>query len=204
MLPQVKHYTPEEYLALEEKALVKNEYFQGRIYQMTGASLNHNGIIANLSGLLFQSLKGKSCRHFINDMCLLVKANGLYTYPDVMVVCGPVELAAGPLETLTNPLLIIEVLSSSTAEYDRTDKFELYKGLDSLQNYVLVDQHRPYIQVFNRLENESRLWVLETFSGMESQAKFPALELSLNLADIYNRVEWPETGTAHPHQPQEN
>ncbi len=204
MLPQIKFYTPEEYLALEEKAPVKSEYFQGRIYQMTGASFKHNVITANLSGLLYQSLNRNTCQHFIGDMRLLVKTNGLYTYPDVMVVCGPVDLAAGPLETLTNPLLIIEVLSDSTAEYDRTDKFELYKGLESLQNYVLVDQHRAYIQVFRRLENEPRLWALESFSGLESQAYFPALELRLDLADIYNRVEWSKTEaeTAHPHQPQ--
>jgi Uma2 family endonuclease len=202
MQPHTKVYTPEEYLALEEKVPVKSEFFQGRIYQMTGASLNHNRIVANLSGLFYRALNGQSCEHFIGDMRLLVKANGLYTYPDLMVVCGPVDLAAGQMDTLTNPLLIIEVLSESTAEYDRTDKFELYKGLDSLQNYALVDQRRPYIQVFKRLENEPRLWVLESFTGLESQATFPALELSLSLADIYNRVELLATDTFHPHQPE--
>lgn len=169
---------------------------------MTGASLNHNTITANLSGLLFQTLNRKTCRHFINDMRLLVKVNGLYTYPDLMVVCGPVDLTIGREDTLTNPVLIIEVLSDSTAEYDRTDKFEFYKGLDSLQNYVLVDQHRPYIQVFRRFENEPDLWVLESFSGLESQAHFPALGLTLNMADIYDLVEWPEPETKpeHPQQ----
>lgn len=98
---------------------------------------------------------------------MLVKANGLYTYPDVMVVSGPLELVAGQLETVANPGLIIEVLSNSTAEYDRTDKFELYKALNSLQNYLLVDQHRPYIQSFTRLQNEPRLWTVETFQGLE-------------------------------------
>lgn len=202
MLPNVKLYTPEEYLALEEKSPVKNEYFQGHIYQMTGASFNHNVITANLSGLFYQAFNEKPCQHFIADMRLLVKTNGLYTYPDLMAVCGPVDLVTGQLETLTNPLLIIEVLSDSTAEYDRTTKFELYKGLDSLKNYVLVDQHRPYIQVFNRLENDPHLWVLESFSGLESQVKFPALELSLNLTDIYKRIEWPEPATEHPYQTQ--
>jgi Uma2 family endonuclease len=204
MLPQTRLYTPEEYLALEEKSPVKSEYYRGRIYQMTGATINHNRIVFNLSGLFFQALNGKSCEGFNGDMRLLVKANGLYTYPDLMVVCGPVDLVIGRKDTLTNPILIIEVLSDSTDQYDRTDKFDLYKGLDSLQNYVLVDQHRPYIQVFRRLETEPHLWVLENFSGLESQVPFPALDLTLNLADIYKRVEWPEPETKpeHPQQPQ--
>lgn len=201
MLPQVKHfYTPEEYLALEEKASSKSEYFRGQIYQMTGASLNHNRITINLTGLLYRALSGKSCEVFSSDMRLLVRANGLYTYPDVMVICGAVDLAAGQSDTATNPRLIIEVLSNSTAEYDRTDKFELYKALNSLQNYVLVDQHRPYIQCFYRLENEPRIWAVETFNGLDAQLRLPALDLELGLGEIYSRVEWPQTETEHPNQ----
>ncbi len=201
MLPQVnRYYTPEEYLALEEKASTKSEYFRGRIYQMSGASLNHNRITVNLTGLLYRALGGKSCEVFSGDMRLLVKANGLYTYPDIMVICGPIDLIAGQVDTVANPLLIIEVLSNSTADYDRTDKFELYKALNTLQNYVLIDQHRPYIQSFNRLENEPRLWSLETFNGLDKQLRLPALDLELNLGDIYNRAEWSETEIAHPNQ----
>lgn len=201
MLPQAKrYYSPEEYLALEEKASAKSEYFRGQIYQISGASLNHNRITVNLTGLLYRALAGKSCEVFSGDMRLLVKANGLYTYPDLMVICGPVDLIAGQVDTVANPVLIIEVLSNSTAEYDRTDKFELYKGLNTLQNYVLVDQHRPYIQSFNRLENEPRLWSLETFNRLDEQLRLPALDLELHLRDIYHRVEWPETETAHPGQ----
>lgn len=202
MLPQTRLYTPEEYLALEEKASVKSEFYRGRIYQMTGATINPNRIVYNLSGLFYQALNGKSCEAFIGDMRLLVKSNGLYTYPDLIVVCGPPDLVIGRKDTLTNPILIIEVLSDSTDRYDRTDKFELYKGLDSLQNYVLVDQHRPYIQVFRRLENEPNLWVLESFSGLESQVRFPALDTTLSLADIYKRVEWPESETKPDHPAQ--
>ncbi len=201
MLPQVKrYYTPEEYLAQEEKASTKSEYFRGRIYQMSGAFLNHNRITVNLTSLLYQALSGKSCEVFSGNMRLLVKANGLYTYPDIMVICGPVDLIAGQVDTVANPLLIIEVLSNSTADYDRTDKFELYKALNTLQNYVLIDQHRPYIQSLNRLENEPRLWSLETFNGLDKQLRLPALDLELNLGDIYNRVQWPEIEIGHPNQ----
>ncbi|MBN9387285.1 MAG: Uma2 family endonuclease [Chloroflexi bacterium] len=204
MLPQTRLYTPEEYLPLEEKSPIKSEFYRGRIYQMTRATLNHNTITANLSGLLFQTINRKTCRHFIGDMRLLVKANGLYTYPDLMVVYRPVDLTFGRKDTITNPDLIIEVLSDSTAEYDRTDKFDLYKELDSLQNYVLVDQHRPYIQVFRRLENEPHLWVLESFSGLENQVRLPALDITLSLADIYDLVKCPEpeAKAEHPQQPQ--
>jgi Uma2 family endonuclease len=115
-----------------------------------------------------------------------------------MVICGPLELAPGRADTVTNPLVIIEVLSGSTAEYDRTDKFELYKAIETLQNYVLVDQHRSYIQCYWRVVDEPRLWTVETYRHREESLKLPALDISLSLDQIYSRVEWPQTSGEHP------
>src|SRR3954449_12283492 len=105
MLNKASHfYTPEQYLTLEESSEQKNEYFRGEIFQMAGASVSHNRIIFNLSGLLYQKLSGGPCEAFNSDMRLLVEANGLYTYPDLMITCGPPELVPGRTDTITNPL----------------------------------------------------------------------------------------------------
>jgi Uma2 family endonuclease len=192
------YYTPEEYLKLEASSEYKNEYFRGEIFQMAGGSVSHNRIIFNLSGLLYQKLNGSDCEAFNSDMRLLVETNGLYTYPDLMVTCGPLVLAPGRADTITNPLVIIEVLSTSTAEYDRTDKFELYKALETLQNYVLVDQHRAYIQCYWRVAGEPQLWTVETYRHLDESLKLPALDISLGLNEIYSRVVWPKTTNVHP------
>lgn len=200
MVNQAKspYYTPEEYLNREQSAEYKSEYYRGEIFQMAGGSVSYNRIIFNLSGLLYQQLSGSSCEAFNSNMRLLVKPNGLYTYPDLMIICGPLELVPSRTDTVTNPLVIIEVLSESTAEYDRTDKFELYKALETLQNYVLVDQHRPYIQCYGRLVEEPRLWTVETYRHLAESLRLPALDISLNLEQIYDRVEWPKPITKHP------
>ena len=194
--PTQKYYTPEEYLALEEKAKTKSEYFRGKIYQMAGASVNHNRITSNLCGLLFAALEGKACDAFAGDMRLLVQANGLYTSPDIMVVCGSLLLAKNSPNTVINPVAIIEVLSETTAEYDRTDKFDLYKELPTRQNYVMAEQDRPYLQCYQRGIAQS--WLVETYHGLEESLYLPSLEVRLPLRQIYNRVEWSSVPLRHP------
>ena len=193
-----KLYTPAEYLALEETAKYKSEYYRGKIYAMAGASLNHNRITRNLTGLLFAALGGRNCEAFAGDMRLLIEVEGLYTYPDVMVVCGNPVLAPNSDSTITNPLVIFEVLSDSTSEYDRTDKFELYKKVPTLQNYVLVDQHRAYIQCYRR--GEGRIWLVESYNLLDENLNLPALDIELSLKAIYERVEWPAPSSTHPEQ----
>src|SRR5688572_31697002 len=111
---QPRYYTPEEYLALEEVAETKNEYFQGEIFAMSGGSANHNQIAVSVCMMLAAEFEEKPCKVFSSDLRLLVQANGLYTYPDAMVVCDPVEYAEGRNDTITNPIVIVEVLSQST------------------------------------------------------------------------------------------
>lgn len=182
------HYTPEQYLAMEETAEYKSEYYQGEIFVMAGGSVNHNRIAGNIYFLLRLALRGKPCQSFIGDVRLLVEQNGLYTYPDVMVVCGGIDYVIGRTDTITNPLVIFEVLSDSTANYDRTTKFGLYRALDSLRAYVMVDQARPYVEYFERLDN--RRWVLETYTSLEEVLRIPAIEAEFEIAQIYDRVEF--------------
>ena len=151
--PDQKYYTPEEYLALEEAADYRSEYFQGEIFAMSGGSANHNRITKNLVIALERSFENKPCEAFMTDMRLLVKKNGLYTYPDIMAVCGQLEFAEGRDDTLTNPVVIVEVLSKSTQDYDRGGKFALYRAIETFQDYVLIDQHTIQVEHFHRLDD---------------------------------------------------
>ncbi len=188
--PQKTYYTPEEYLALEEEAEYRSEYYQGEIFAMSGGSANHNRIIKNLVIALESAFEGKPCEAFITDMRLLVKKNGLYTYPDVMAVCGGLEFAEGRDDTLTNPAVIVEVLSKSTEGYDRGAKFELYRALDSLQDYVLIDQHKIHVENFHKLEDGR--WILQEFNRIEDTLTIESIDFEIPLQQIYQRVAWEE------------
>jgi len=187
-LRQQENYTPEEYLALEETADYRSEYFRGEIFAMSGGSANHNRIARNLVVRLDTAFADKPCEAFINDMRLLVKENGLYTYPDVMAVCGQLEFVPDRTDTLTNPSLIIEVLSKSTAGYDRGAKFELYRALNSLQDYVLVDQAKIHVEHFHRLDDGR--WLLQEFNELEDVLKIETIEFEISLTQIYQKVDW--------------
>ena len=136
---QRRVYTREEYLLLEEKAEYKSEYRQGEIVAMTGASLNHNRIIISLSTFLTNAFESRSRETFTNDLRLWIERKRLYTYPDVMVICGQPKFVEGRADTIVNPKIIIEVLSKLTESYDRGDKFYAYWALDTFAEYVLVD-----------------------------------------------------------------
>lgn len=183
-----KFYSPEEYLALEELAEYRSEYYRGEIFAMSGGSVNHNRIAKNIVVALDVALAGKPCETFIADMRLLVKKNGLYTYPDVMIVCGQLEFAKGRTDTLTNPTVIIEVLSESTQAYDRGAKFELYRALETLQDYVLIDQSRVHVEYFHKLDDGR--WLLAEFNVLDGVLLLESVGVKLSLSQIYRRMEW--------------
>jgi Uma2 family endonuclease len=183
-----KYYSPEEYLALEEMADYRSEYYRGEIFAMSGGSANHNRIAGNVYVALREALEGKPCETFVTDMRLLVKENGLYTYPDVMVVCGQLEFVEGREDTITNPVVIVEVLSKSTQDYDRGGKFQLCRAIDSLRDYVLIDQARIHVEYFHKLE-DSR-WLLTEFNELEAVLCLEAVSVDLPLSRVYQRVEW--------------
>lgn len=144
------HYTYAEYLALEASSNVKHEYLDGQIYAMAGGTPEHAALAAAVIGLLFPELRRGRCRAYDADLRVRVPSTGLATYPDVTVVCGPLERDAEDEHAVTNPTLIVEVLSRSTEEYDRGDKFEHYKGLASLRQYVLVSHRERRLEVWTR------------------------------------------------------
>ncbi|MBI4788757.1 MAG: Uma2 family endonuclease [Chloroflexi bacterium] len=186
--PKDKFITPEEYLALEEKADHRSEYCDGEIFAMAGGSVNHNQITANIYAGLRQLMAQRPCRVFINDMRLRIQHSGLYTYPDAMVVCGKVEFVLKRDDTVMNPIVIVEVWSDSTQAYDRGAKFALYRRIPALQEYVMIDQNQPYVEHFRR---EGHFWVLETLEQMDAVLTMPALSCEMPLSVMYERVEWP-------------
>lgn len=183
------YYTPAEYLAIERESETKNEYFQGEIFAMSGASRAHNLLVTNLI-MGFGSRLGDSCSVFPSDMRVHVAANGLYTYPDVSVVCGEEQyLDDAYLDTLLNPVVLVEVLSKTTAKDDRNSKFLLYKSIASLQHYVLVDSQRVNVALYSRGAGSS--WLFEEYQGVGAVLPLPALTIAVPLAEIYRRLELP-------------
>ena len=182
--------SPAEYLAMERASRdIKHEFFRGEIFAMAGGSRKHNLLALNLSGMLYNTLRDGPCETYSNDMRVLVHPSGLYTYPDLVVTCEQPRFEDEFGDTLLNPQLIIEVLSDSTESYDRGKKFEHYRRIESLVEYMLVAQDRPQIDLFSRSSDGS--WQLTDASGLESAIRLASLEAVLPLAEIYARIEFP-------------
>lgn len=187
--PAKKYYTVEEYLSLEETAEYKSEYYKGEIFAMAGGSANHNRIARNVLTALTQAFESKPCEAFGSDMKVGVKKEVYYTYPDVSVVCGEIEFDEDRTDSMTNPTLIVEVLSPSTADYDRNKKFEMYRGRKSLQDYVLIDQDRVLIEYYHKVAvNE---WRLKIYEELNETVNFEAVGVELPIQRIYSRVKFP-------------
>jgi Uma2 family endonuclease len=180
--------TPEEYLEIERKAEFKSEYYNGEMFAMAGASERHGVIISNIVAEFRQQLKGRVCRVISNDLRLRVLPSGLYTYPDVIVVCGESRHADDRSDTLLNPTVIIEVLSDSTRDYDRGQKFEFYRALPSLQEYLTVAQAYPHIEQWTRQQENSG--VLTEFSDLNQSIHLPSIDCVLKLSEVYDKVDW--------------
>jgi Uma2 family endonuclease len=184
--------TPEEYLEIERRAERKSEYFQGEMFAMAGASLEHAEIIINLARELSQRLKGRPCHVYSTDVRLRVDPTGLYTYPDVMVICGDPQLADERRDTVVNPVLIVEVLSESTEAYDRGKKFEQYRTLPSLREYLLVAQDAPRIEQWIRQPDDN--WLRAETKGRGASIQLASVDCVLPLAEVYDKIEWPAEG----------
>jgi Uma2 family endonuclease len=184
--------TPEQYLAIERKAEFRSEYYRGEMFAMAGASLEHNRIKENLIIEIGARLKGGPCQSFSSDMRVKVSATGLYTYPDIVIVCGEPELEDAELDTLLNPQIIIEVLSESTAEYNRGKKFRQYRQIESFQEYILVAQDEPLIERSVRQPDGS--WKQTFIEGLERDFTFATVPVQVPLADVYAGVVFPAPG----------
>lgn len=178
--------TPEEYLAIERQADTRSEYLDGETFAMSGASRWHNLVTTNLSGELRAQLKTRSCEVYSSDQRVHIPATGLYTYPDVVVVCGEPRFEDRLLDTLLNPRLLIEVLSPTTEGYDRGKKFEHYQSVDSLLEYLLVDPARPRLEHY--LRQDGNRWVLTVLESLDATVALTSIQCELPLAEIYDKV----------------
>jgi Uma2 family endonuclease len=175
--------TEDEYLSFERSSAIRHEYLAGQIYAMAGATREHNLITGNVAGELRMRLKGKPCETYSNDMRVRISRSSQYTYPDVVVVCGPPQFLDDQADTLLNPLVIIEVLSSSTEAYDRGGEFRDYRSIESFSEYVLIAQAKKSADHFTKINN---IW---TIQEVEQEIRFVTIPCTLTFSEIYDRVE---------------
>jgi len=184
--PSQRRFTIAEYLALEADSETKHEFYQGEIFAMAGATIPHNEISTNVLAGLHARLRGKGCRPYGSDLRIRVKKPNLFTYADTVVVCGKIEPAEESPHSVTNPRVIFEVLSKSTENYDRGQKWELYQQLDSLQEYVLVSQEEAKVTRYYRAPGGPWQYVL--ISGLDQTLRLESLDCELPLSEVYDHV----------------
>lgn len=178
--------TRDEYLATEANAEFKSEYYDGEVFAMTGGSPQHSMICFNLIRRIGEAADQRDCIGFESNMKLEISPKNAFVYPDIMVVCGRPELAPGCTDAITNPTLIIEVLSPSTESFDRGKKFEYYRALPSLKEYVLVSQNRPAVETF--FKQDERNWLFTAVNGLSKSIVLQSLDDEIALQDIYKKV----------------
>ncbi len=183
-----------QYLARERAAEYRSEYLAGRMYAMTGASREHNVITLNLGRELSMQLRSRPCEVYVLEMRVKVAPTGLYTYPDVVGLCGRPEFEDAAVDTLLNPAFAIEVLSPSTEAYDRGEKFAHYRRLATLREYVLVAQARMRVERYARVEPGSDSWTFAALTEPGEQLELTSLGCAVPLREIYERVTLPPPG----------
>jgi len=188
------YLTPEQYLEIERKAEFKSEYYQGEMFAMAGARYAHIKIVANAMRDLGQQLRHGNCEPLSNDLRVRVTPTGLYTYPDVVIVCGKPQFLDDTLDTLLNPTVIIEVLSESTEVYDRTRKFEQYRTLESLSAYLMISSLRVSVERYLRQADGSWNFIAKT--SLEDAIDLPSVGCRLLLAELYEKVDFPASEPA--------
>lgn len=184
---KIKKLTPEEYLNIERNAEFKSEYYNGEMFALAGASYIHNKISSNLHVSLANQLKGKTCQVFQSDLKIREQISGLFTYPDVVVICGEPEFYDDEKDVVVNPTVIMEVLSKSTETYDRGFKFELYRSIETLKDYFMISQDKISIEYYTR--NADNSWTLNEFKEINQCIEIKSIECILELKDVYYKVE---------------
>lgn len=183
-----KIYTPEEYLELEVNSEIRNEYRDGDIISMTGGTPDHNDIAGNLYILLKSALRGKEYRTFYVDQRLWIPERNLYTYPDVMVISRPLELQIGRTDTVMNPCFIAEVLSKSTQNYDRSEKFVAYRAIPTFREYLLIDQYRVYVEHY--VQTNAHQWLFSEYDDPTVTLTLSTIDVQLQIADLYDNIDF--------------
>ncbi len=179
--PVRRKWTVDEYLAYEQETGIKHEYIDGEIYAMTGGTGRHGLIASNMGGALYQRLRDNPCRAYSSDVKIHI-SNTKFVYPGVSVVCGEAQFADDEQSRLTNPVMIVEVLSPSTADYDRGQKFDFYKSVTSVQHYLLLEQNTLLARLYTRRDKG---WFLQEFTDSDDELPLNALEITVPLRDVY-------------------
>jgi len=187
-----KIYTPQEYLKMEERSETRHEFVNGEIYDMSGGTATHNKIAVNVSFALESVIRKNKlpCRSFVNDLRLRILKANMFTYPDVMLICGKIEFEARRQDVVLNPVVIFEVLSESTSNYDRSRKFAAYRQIPSLEEYVMIDQARVSVEVFRR--DKTKFWIFEALEELTDTLKLKSVGIEISIAGIYDGVETAE------------
>ena len=191
--------SPDEYLAIERQAPYRSEYYAGEIFAMAGGSPRHSRIKTNVLTQLNLRLQNQPCTPYDSDLRIRVPETNLYTYPDASVICGDLEFDDEQNDTVLNPTLIVEVLSPSTEAYDRGMKFDQYRRLESLREYVLVSQDAPRIERF--LRNDDGTWNLAVVNGLEESVNLLSIGVTLPLAEVFLKVDFASKESLRPAQP---
>jgi Uma2 family endonuclease len=187
-VPAPKFYSIEEYLLLEEEAEEKHEYYQGEIFAMAGATIPHNQVVRNTLTAIDNFLRGKSCQVFPSDLKIWCEKHSLFTYPDISIVCGDPEVLNNRNDVISNPSVIIEVLSAKTQNYDRGNKFKYYRSLPSLKEYILISSMEILIERYSRLS--TGFWHLRELTNPDDSFLIEAIDFSCPLMDLYRNVHF--------------
>jgi Uma2 family endonuclease len=185
---QTRLYSPEEYLEMEVLSEERHEYRDGEIIPMAGAMPNHNRVTLNVASVMNFAFKGTSYEVFTVDQRLWIPKKRIYTYPDVLVIQGELELQAGRKDTVMNPLVIVEVLSRSTAEYDRQEKFRDYRTIPTFYEYLLVDQYSQHVEHYVKVS--AKKWDFQEYDETDTVVRLGTIDLELAIADIYDKVNF--------------
>jgi Uma2 family endonuclease len=185
------YYTPEEYLQMEEKVEDKNEYHNGEIIPMTGSTTNHNKIAVNFCRKFPLTINDQDYELYIGDIKLLIPNYKVYTYPDIMIVKGKPIYEGSGKTIINNPLIIAEILSKSTQNYDRGEKFKYYRSLPSLSEYILIDQYSFYVEQYAK-QNDQR-WLFKDNEGSQAMLNLDSIDFQIAFSDLYARIDFDYT-----------
>jgi Uma2 family endonuclease len=185
---ETKYYTPEEYLALEETSEDKNEYRQGEIIPMVGATTNHNQIAGNFYRRFPLTINNQDYYTYMETVRLWLSDYSIYTYPDVMVIKGQPLYQGNSQSNVINPLIIVEVLSNSTKAYDRGDKFKFYRSLPTFQEYILIEQSSYSVERYYKQKDDQ--WLVDFVMGENAVLQLVSVDWQISFQDLYQRVNF--------------
>lgn len=189
-VPTVVKYSLQDYLKIEESTGKRYEFYDGELFEVEGASVEHNRIVAHTFGEVYAHLKGKSCEVFASQLKVESKLNDSVVYPDITIVCNGIELSPESKDIVTNPTVIIEVVSPSTGDYDHGEKFFMYRALPSLKEYILISSVKMLIEKFTK--QNTRRWTMDDYRNSEDILTIDSIGLQLSLSEIYSGTDLPQ------------